>query len=234
MWSRISSQCSWYWLSQVMMPAGPTRQTGLNGFPVAAWKIKCFAFKEHLLLIWHNLNHRFFHIPELFSSRTATWAAPETRRCSEAARLIFHLSSCIDAAYCVVVGVHVRDEDGRDLGQNVVHVLSVVSAELPERPLATVQQHRATRAAGGKQKTRKSWAPKQKTLLVWAKCWQKLISVCKPTIHFIIYWKRLSLFVQKHGSLDLFISVFTSSCCFWVKHSSNLKFRILVKMSTFQ
>lgn len=234
MWSRISSQCSWYWLSQVMMPAGPTRQTGLNGFPVAAWKIKCFAFKEHLLLIWHNLNHRFFHIPELFSSRTATWAAPETTRSSEAARLIFHLSSCIDAAYCVVVGVHVRDEDGRDLGQNVVHVLSVVSAELPERPLATVQQHRATRAAGGKQKTRGNHERGKKNTSCLSKMLTE-IDFCvqtNDTHHYLL--KAFESFVLKHGSLDLFISVFTSSCCFWVKHSSNLKFRILVKMSTFQ
>lgn len=52
------------------------------------------------------------------------------------------------------------------------------------------------------------------------------------THHYLL--KAFESFVQKHGSLDLFISVFTSSCCFWVKHSSNLKFRILVKMSTFQ
>lgn len=43
-----------------------------------------------------------------------------------------------------MVGVQVRDEDGGDLRQNVVHGVSVVSAELPERSLATIQQERLT------------------------------------------------------------------------------------------
>lgn len=50
------------------------------------------------------------------------------------------------AAHRVVVGVHVWDEDRWHLGQNVVQRVSVVSAELPEGSLATVQQHRLTGA----------------------------------------------------------------------------------------
>lgn len=137
----------------------------------------------------------------------------------------------------MVVGVHVRDEDGRDLGQDVVHVLSVVSAELPERPLATVQQHRATRAAGGRQKTRGNHERGKKNTSCLSKMLTE-IDFCvqtNDTHHYLL--KAFESFVLKHGSLDLFISAglrVYQLLLFWVKHSSNLKFRILVKMSTFQ
>lgn len=52
------------------------------------------------------------------------------------------------------------------------------------------------------------------------------------THHYLL--KAFESFVLKHGSLDLFISAglrVYQLLLFWVKHSSNLKFRILVKMS---
>lgn len=64
------------------------------------------------------------------------------------------------AAYRVVVGVHVRDEDGGDLGQGLVHAVPVVSAELTEGSLPAVQQHRLTRATSDRHtasKRRRSW-----------------------------------------------------------------------------
>lgn len=45
-----------------------------------------------------------------------------------------------------MVGVQVRDEDGGDLGQRLVHVVAVMPAELAEGSLATVQQQRLSRA----------------------------------------------------------------------------------------
>lgn len=54
------------------------------------------------------------------------------------------------SAYRVVVGVQVRDEDGGDVGQDGVHGVSVVSAELAEGSLATVQQQRLARAAANR------------------------------------------------------------------------------------
>lgn len=48
--------------------------------------------------------------------------------------------------YRVVVGVEVGDEDGADPGQNLVHGVAVVAAELAERPLAAVQQQRGAGA----------------------------------------------------------------------------------------
>lgn len=57
------------------------------------------------------------------------------------------MRSAAAAAYCVVVGVQVGHEDGGDPGQNLVHGVAVVSAELTEGSLAAVQQQRLTRAA---------------------------------------------------------------------------------------
>lgn len=46
-----------------------------------------------------------------------------------------------------MVGVHVRDEDGGDVGQSLVYGVTVVSAELTEGSLSTVQQEGLSRAA---------------------------------------------------------------------------------------
>lgn len=46
-----------------------------------------------------------------------------------------------------MVGVKVRHEDGGDVGQDLVHAVAVVTAELPERSLAAVQQQRPPGAA---------------------------------------------------------------------------------------
>ncbi len=56
-----------------------------------------------------------------------------------------------------MVSMDVRDEHSWDLGQNVVHRVSVVSAELPEGSLATVQQQRLTGAARREQSLLKEW-----------------------------------------------------------------------------
>lgn len=53
-----------------------------------------------------------------------------------------------------MVRVHVRDEDGGDLGQSLVHAVAVVSAQLAEGSLAAVQEERLAAAAG---------APRQQT-----------------------------------------------------------------------
>lgn len=54
-------------------------------------------------------------------------------------------------AHRVVVGVQVRDEEGGDVGQNGVHGVAVVTAQLTEGSLAAVQQQRLTRAAATQQ-----------------------------------------------------------------------------------
>lgn len=51
------------------------------------------------------------------------------------------------AAYCVMVSMQVWDEDRGDLGQSVIDVVPVVSAELTKGSLSTVQQQRLTRAS---------------------------------------------------------------------------------------
>lgn len=51
----------------------------------------------------------------------------------------------------MVVGVQVRDEEGGDVGQNGVHGVAVVTAQLTEGSLAAVQQQRLTRAAATQQ-----------------------------------------------------------------------------------
>lgn len=46
--------------------------------------------------------------------------------------------------------MQVRDEDGGDVGQHGVHGVSIVSAELAEGSLATVQQQRLAQAAANR------------------------------------------------------------------------------------
>ena len=91
-------------------------------------------------------------LPWLFSSGTADSANPETERWNIRTRRgsadLAAPSRCA-ASYRVVVGVQVRDKDGGDLGEGVVHPVPIVSAELPEGPLTAVQQQRLGRAAGG-------------------------------------------------------------------------------------
>lgn len=50
--------------------------------------------------------------------------------------------------------MQVGDEDGGDLGQDLVHLVSVLPAELAEGSLAAVQQQRLTGASGRSINTR--------------------------------------------------------------------------------
>lgn len=51
-----------------------------------------------------------------------------------------------------------RDENGGDVGQHGVHGVSVVSAELAEGSLATVQQQRLARAAANRKQETGNYA----------------------------------------------------------------------------
>lgn len=66
---------------------------------------------------------------------------------SSSLTLFLQVKTWCTAAYCVMVSMQVWDEDRGDLGQSVIDVVPVVSAELTKGSLSTVQQQRLTRAS---------------------------------------------------------------------------------------
>ena len=45
--------------------------------------------------------------------------------------------------------MHVGDEDGGDVGEGIIHAVAIVTTQLAERPLTTVQQDGLTSTGGG-------------------------------------------------------------------------------------